>query len=232
MANRNFSNAGRIWSMHYAPVLVTCDFVVDSTNGNGLGIRTLKGPLVKAVYMNTSATPAAGNPNPAAGTIVIQLQDNYSRVYTGGNSIASPLSGSSITPTGTNLTVGRAYTITALGAMTAADWIALGVPKGVVATSTFGVGVSFIAKAQGATSGGTSSVQITAAAGSGICSIETVGDPNLSVAPAPSANQGFGSQIIVQCRDYAGAIAAPAAGSVISLSFLLSNSSTPGAKAG
>lgn len=228
MANRNFPNGGKIYSMHTMPVIVTCDFIVDATNGNGLGIRSLKGSAVQAVYMHTSSTPAVGNPNPANGTILVQLKDNYNRANCGNYSITSPLSGTPIVPTGTNLTVGVAYTITALGAMTAADWIVLGVPRGVTAA----VGVSFIAIAQGAASGGTSAVQITATTGSGVAQIELVGDSNLSIAPNPTANQGFGAQFIMQCRDYAGALAAPAAGSVISLEFFLNNSGVSTGAAG
>ena len=231
MANRNFASS-KMFTGHVMPILLDCNFVVDSTNGNGLGIRSLKGPYVQNVFMFTSSSPGKGNsnnqtpnmsitnPNPAAGTIVVQFQDNFSRSYTGGNAIAAPVSASGITPTGTNLTVGVAYIITALGAMTAADWIALGVPAGVTPT----VGTSFIAAAQGAASGGSSQVRIAFATGSTVATIETFGDPNASISPN-ILKQGFGAQIILQCRDYAGALVAPHDGSVISLSFLLSNSS-------
>lgn len=219
MANRNWASGGKIYSMHVKPVLLDCNFVVDSTNGNGLGIRSLKGPCVKAVYMNTSSTPAAGNPNPAAGTIVVQLQDNYNKSYSGFHAIVSPVSGTPLLVASAGLTVGVAYIIVTLGTTTTAAWHALGVPPGVSPA----VGVSFIAAATSAL--GTGAVEITAAAGSGVASIETVGDPNLSIAPLPSANQGYGAQIILQCRDYAGALVAPAAGSVISLAFYLSDSS-------
>lgn len=221
MANRNFANS-RIYTGHVMPVLLDCNFVVDSTNGNGLGIRSLKGPYVQAVYMHTSATPAAGNPNPAAGTIIIQLQDNYSRSYSGGNAIVSPVSGSALKIDNSALTAHVAYIITTLGNSTAAQWHALGVPAGV----TPAVGVSFIAASVGAGANtSTSRVMATAALGSGVASIETVGDPNLSLAPDPTVNQGFGGQMILQCRDYAGAIVAPTDGSVISIEMLLSNSS-------
>jgi len=95
-----------MYTGHVMPVLLDCNFVVDSTNGNGLGIRSLKGPYIQNVFMHTSATPGLGNsnpstpgisvtnPNPASGTIVIQFQDNYSRLYTGGNAIVSPLGSS------------------------------------------------------------------------------------------------------------------------------------------
>ena len=223
MANRNFPNS-RIYTGHVFPVLLDCNFIVDSANGNGLGIRSLKGPFVKSVYMHTSATPAAGNPNPAVGTIVVQLQDNYNRLFTGGYSVVSPVSGSALKVDNSALTAGVAYIITALDATntSAAAWHTLGVPAGV----TPAVGVSFIAANSG-TSGNVSSARVMATAtnGSGIAQIETVGDSNQSIAPSPSANQGFGSQIIMQCRNYSNAVAAPADGTVISLSFLLSNSS-------
>jgi len=53
--------------MHVKPVTIDCNFIVDSTNGNGLGIRNLKGSEVAAVYMNTTfgSFPAG---SPALGT--------------------------------------------------------------------------------------------------------------------------------------------------------------------
>lgn len=228
MANRNFASGGKLYSPQVKPVLLNCNFVVDSTNGNGLGIRSLKGPMVQNVFMHTTVSPGVGNsnpnslnvvvtnPNPAAGTIVIQLQDNYNRSLCGFDARVSPVSGTPLTATVAN----TAYIIVSLGTATAAQWQAKGLPAGI----TPAVGVAFIASATG-TIGGSAAVEIAAALGSGICSIETLGDPNLSIAPDPSVNQGFAAQMILQCRDYAGAIAAPADGSVISLSFYLSDSS-------
>jgi hypothetical protein len=236
MANRNFASAGKLYSGHVKPVLLDCNFIVDSTNGNGLGIRSLKGPYIQNVFMHTSATPGNGNsnpatpgqailnPNPASGTIIVQFQDNYNRIYSGCNSIVSGLgSNLAVDASDAALTVGVAYVITILGDATLADWRALGVPSGI----TPAVGVAFIAKATGAGTSSVSRVAPTAATGSGVASIETVGNSNLASAPAstPGVSQGFGAQIILQCRDYAGAIVAPAAGSVISLQFLLSDSS-------
>ena len=219
MANRNWASGGKIYSMHVSPVLLDCNFVVDSTNGNGLGLRSLKGPAIANVFMHTSATPAPGSPNPAPGTIIVQLSDNYNRSFSGFNAIVSPVSGSPLLVASAGLTIGAAYIIVSMGTTTAAAFHALGVPAGVVPA----VGVSFIAAATSAL--GTGAVEVPAALGSNACTIETVGDPNLSINPNPSANQGFGGQIILQCRDYQGAIAAPANGSVISLAFYLSNSS-------
>ena len=216
--------------MHTMPVLLDCNFVVDSTNGNGLGIRSLKGPTIQNVFMNTSATPGAGNsnpaspnipvtnPNPSAGTIVVQFQDSFNRSFSGFNSIVSPASGSSLLVASAGLTVGTAYIITTVGTTTQAQWTALGLPSGVKPT----VGASFIAK--GTSTPGTGAVMTPAAAGSNIATIETVGDPNLSIQPTPGSTQGFGSQFILQCRNYLGAVAAPAVGTVISLAFYMSNS--------
>lgn len=233
IANRNFANS-RMYTGHVMPVLLDCNFVVDAANGNGLGIRSLKGPYIQNVFMHTSSTPANGNsnpsspgiavlnPNPASGTIIVQLQDNFSRSYSGCNSIVSPVSGSALKIDNSALTAGVAYIITTLGNATSAKWHLIGVPAGV----TPAVGVSFIAASDGGAGNTlTSRVMATAAAGSGVASIETVGDPNLSIAPNPGSSQGFAAQIILQCRDYAGALVAPADGSVISLQLLLSNSS-------
>src|SRR5258708_29063895 len=111
MANRNFASGGKIYSMHTKPVLWDCNFVVDSANGNGLGIRSLKGPMIQNVFMHTSASAGPGNsnpatpnviitnPNPPAGYIIIQFQDNYNRSLSGFNAIVSPLSGSPLTIT-------------------------------------------------------------------------------------------------------------------------------------
>jgi hypothetical protein len=56
MANAIGNNGGRVFSFGSQPVLVDCNFIVDSTNGNGLGIRSLKGQGVRQVYMATSAS--------------------------------------------------------------------------------------------------------------------------------------------------------------------------------
>jgi len=238
MANRNYASGGKVYSMHVKPVLLDCNFVVDSTNGNGLGIRSLKGPTIQNVFMHTTASPGRGNsnpatpsvpvtnPNPAPGTIVVQFQDNFNRLLSGGNALVSPVSGSALKIDNSALTPGAPYIITTLGNATAAQWQAIGLPAGV----TPAVGAAFIASSAGPGSNTlTSRVMTTADAGSGIFSIETVGDTNLAIAPNLAAAQGFGAQLILQCRkDSAGdapTVAAPADGTVISLTFLLSDSS-------
>lgn len=222
MANRNWMSGGKIYSMHVKPVLLDCNFEVDADDAAGFGITNLKGPCIQAVYMHsTAATPSSVNP--AAGTIVVRLSDAYSRSFISGVSAKiSPNSGSDVKIDNSALTAGVAYVISILGNASAAKWHLIGVPAGV----TPAVGVSFIALSNGGAGNVlTSRVQTAAAAGTGIASIESLGNMDLSLNPLPSANQGYGAQIILQCRDYTGALANPAEGSVICLAFYLSDSS-------
>lgn len=53
MSNRKYTQF--FYTPHAKPVLIDCNFVVDVANGNGLGIRALKGPSVQAVYMHSTA---------------------------------------------------------------------------------------------------------------------------------------------------------------------------------
>ena len=183
---------------------------------------TIDGRLVgltgAVTLSNTNAVnkpiPAAPS-SPSAGVIIVQFQDNFNKLLKGFKSIVSPASGTSLSSTIAN----QPMIITSLGSATPAQFQAVGLPKGI----TPAVGVSFIASSSSLIGGGASVMQ-SASSGSGILSIETVGDPNASIAPDPTKNQGFGAQLILQARDYTGANAAPADGSVISLGFLFSNS--------
>jgi len=159
---------------------------------------------------------------PAPGTIVIELWPNFNRIYTGGNAVVSPIGSTTAT-----ITAGTAYIVTSLGTTTAAQWIAAGIGKGIVSNGPNGlpgIGTAFIA-ALSETIPGAPTVAPTAAGGSTIATFETVGDTNQALAPDWLLGQGYGGQIILQTRNYSNMIAAPADGSVISLSFLLSNSS-------
>lgn len=219
MANRNWASGGKIYSMRVSPVQIDCNFQVDAANDSGLGISNLRGPAVEAVIMHSSAaTPS--EPNPTAGSIIIQLQDNYNRVIGMSASIQSPLAGSPSTST----TVSVPCVITTLGSATAAQSLAEFRAKGLPYGITPAVGVSFVPTASGVI-GHSAAIDEATATGSSVASIEILGDPELSLAPSPSANQGFGAQFILQCRDYAGAIVQPADDSVISLMFMLDNSS-------
>ena len=222
MANRRFTQF--YYTLHTKPTQLDCNFVVDSNNGNGLGIRSLKGPGIANVYMHTNATPAASNPNPASGYIYVKFQENYNRYYFGDWGTISPLSGTNVavTAAGALLTVGSVYVITSVGSSTLADWIALGVPVGI----TPAPGVPFVAKATGA-GVGTGQVQLPKTGGSGIQSLELIGDPNTTLnSAAPVIATGTsGSYMIIECLNAAGTLAAPVDGTVMALSFILSNSS-------
>ncbi len=113
-------NGGREYNFLNKPVWIDCNFVVDSTNGNGLGIRSLKGSGVQNVFMNTSATAGYGanhylNPNPAAGYALIQLANNYNRYCGGFSGVVAPVSGSSTAINASALTIGNPYVITSVG---------------------------------------------------------------------------------------------------------------------
>lgn len=103
-------------------MLVDCSFVVDATNGNGLGVRSVKGQGVQNVFMHTSATPGKGpngllNPNPAVGLAYIQLSANYNRYLGGFSGAVSPVTGSALNIDATDaaLTAGQPYVITSVG---------------------------------------------------------------------------------------------------------------------
>lgn len=179
MANRSWQNTGKIWAPHVFPVLLDCNFIVDVANGNGLGLRSLKGPGIAAAYMHTSSTPAAGNPNPAVGHLLIVFQDNYNRYLSGFSGIVSPVSGTSLTATVT----ATSYVIVSLGSATLAQWQAVGVPVGIVPA----VGVAFVATAT-ATIGGSAAVQSTL--NSNTSSIELIGDPNTTLSSSTTTLQG------------------------------------------
>lgn len=212
-------NRGHFYAPHVTPVLADCNFIVDSTNGNGLGIRSLKGQAVQNVFMHTTQTPGRGNnnqlnPNPASGYILIQLADNYSRSFGGFTSLVPPLSGSPTTST----TAGTVYVITSLGTATAAQWLAAGVMPGV----TPAVGVPFVAKASG-TIGGSATVDVTTA--SGIDHVETVGNSNLTLSPMPvGGSPNVGGWVLLQCMLNT-TLTAPADGTVIAVNLYLGQSS-------
>lgn len=211
--NQSVSSAGATF---YGTVIAQAS--VTATQAGVIDGRLIA--LTGAVTLSNTNTVNGNLGASGGGVIVVQLQDNYFQAFSGNRSIVSPVSGTNVAVNSTSLTVHAPYIITSLGTSTAADWLALGVPAGVVPA----VGVSFVALASGSGSG-SGQVQAPSAAGSGIVSIETVGDSNLAIGPDPRQNQGFGAQFILQCRNFAGAKAAPADGTVISLQFLLGDSS-------
>jgi hypothetical protein len=211
MANRNWSSGGKIYSMHTMPVLVDCNFVVDSANANGLGIRNLKGPVVKSVQMHSTAPVAGQLINPAAGTILVTLADNYARNLSGFNAFVAPLSGT----TTNSVTAGTPAVIASLGSTTPAQWLAAGLPLGM----TPAVGAAFIPIVTAAI-GGSGLVETSGSAG--IDHMETVGDPNATISAI--GTPGAGATIVIQTM-LNSTKTQPADGTVISLAFYQSNSS-------
>lgn len=117
LGNTQGNNGGRFYSFGSQPSLIDCSFIVDASNGNGLGIRSLKGQGVQNVYMHTSSTPAAGNPNPAVGYAAVQLSANYNRYLGGFSGTIAPTTGSAlnIDSGSAALSVGNPYIITSVG---------------------------------------------------------------------------------------------------------------------
>lgn len=224
MSNRR--NIQFMYSPHNKPTVLDCSFVVDSANGNGFGIRSLKkSGRIASVFMHTTATPGTAsngqvNPNPQSGIIQVTLQDNYNAYLGGYSGFNSPLSGSNISiSTGSSLTAGHLYVIVSLGTTTQAQWQAVGLSPSIKAA----VGVSFIATA---TSGsGTGVVQTFATAGSNIDHIESVGDSNLmnNVLGATIAGGGIGQMFQLICLK-GNALQAPADNTVIGLNFYMNDS--------
>lgn len=212
MANRRFTSQF-LYQFEVMPVLLSCNFIVDSTNGNGLGLRSLKGEGIKSAFMHTTAPlVGSGNPNPQSGQIMVQLSDNYNRYLSGFSGQIGTLGASS-----TSVTSGVGSVITVLGTASLAQWQAKGLPVGV----TPAVGVAFIPTATGLI-GGSAQAAPTSATGSNIDHIEVLGNPNLTLSLSQSSING-GGIIIMNCLK-AQALQAPNDGSVIGLNFYLSNS--------
>jgi len=210
----NGQNGGHFYSNVTQPVEIECNFVVDSTNGNGLGQRSLKSNgYIQSVFMHTTATPAAGNPNPAAGVALIRFNNNFNKYLGGFSGFVSPVTGSALTATVNHV----AYIITSLGTATLAQWQAVGFPAGF----TPAVGAPFVATAS-ATIGGSATVK--AAGVSGVSSVEVIGDSNSVISNSNIAANG-GAQVLVQFLSGAGAVTAPADGSVVGMAFLFDGSS-------
>jgi hypothetical protein len=213
-ATINSGNAGTFQGNIIAHTSIT-DTLGGTVNGSLIALNgavTLSAASTINVQPLVAAFVAPGNPNPEPGVIMVQLQDNYNRYLGGFSGQVSPLSGLPLT----SISAGTPYVIVSLGTTTQAQWTSAGVPKGVVPA----VGVSFIAIASGSI-GGSGAVEVPSA--SGVDNIEVIGDPDLSLAPV-GAGQNNGGIILMQCLQD-GVLQAPLDGSVISLSFYLSNSS-------
>jgi hypothetical protein len=162
-------------------------------------VGTLKGSGIKSVVRLYT------------GTYQINLEDSYPRYLAGMTGFIAPVTGASVSMG--SLVTNTTYIITALGNSTTAQWVAAGVQTGV----TPAVGVSFVAIAAGAGTG-----TVKAAGNSGIAAVEVVGNPNLMI------TNNTHPCLVMQCLDYAGAVADPVVGSVFAFSMFLRNSSVVG----
>lgn len=217
-ARGNGQNGGHFYSNITQPVSLYCNFVVDSTNGNGLGMRSLKSNgYIESIFLHTSSTPgkigSKTNPNPPLGYAMVTFKGNY-KVYLGGfDGVIPPLASSNLT----SVTNHSVYVITTLGTTTLAQWQAIGFPLGFVPA----VGSSFVATASQAI-GGTATV---GAPGVPVTyKVSVVGDPNMEISNSSIASNG-GAQILLA---FYGATSAgstvllptnPADGSVVGLTF-------------
>lgn len=228
---RGYINGGHYYSNIAKPIKIDCNFIVDSTNGNGLGIRSLKSNgYVQNVFMHTSATPGSNNgylnPNPVVGVATIQFKNNYNYYLGGFSGFVSPVV-SATTSTTSGLTLGQPYIITVLGNTTLAEWNTIGLQAGLTPT----VGQTFIAIATGTGGGHTGKVGLPGV--SAVVSVEVIGDPNQSIANASIASNGgawLTVQFLAPTISTGAYIApmiptAPANGSVVGMSFIFDGSS-------
>jgi hypothetical protein len=194
---RGFGLNGKSIYMNVAkPMLIAANLVVDHTNGNGLGIRSLKSNgYIENVFMNTTAAPGTNNghlnPNPLPGFALIQFKNNFNAYLGGFSGFVSTVQTSTKIDNGV-LVVGQAYVITVVGNSTLAQWQAIGVPQGL----TPSVGMSFIAITTGA-GANVSTSRVMLPKPSGILAVEVVGDPNQSIANSNLATNA-GAYLLLQ----------------------------------
>lgn len=215
---RGFPNAGHYYNNIVSPVRIDMQFTVNSSDSGGLGITSLKSNgYVQRVFMNTSATPATGSPNPAAGYAQVILKQNFNKFLGLTWSYLSPNSGTPINVT-SGVTAGLAYVITSLGNTSTAQWQHLGLPPGF----TPAVGQSFIATSS-TTATGTGQVQVPATAGAGVEVLDVVGSPNTEINNSSIAANA-GAQLTLRFL-HSGTKTAPATGTVVNVSLFFDNSS-------
>lgn len=175
--------------------------------GSGIAAGTKIAAIVDGVSIRLSAATGSsttgsityqgvGNPNPASGYAVIQLQDTYNKFFNGYSCVLAPSSGPVKIDNGATLTIGNPYVISTLGDATAAQWLLVGVPIGI----TPAVGVSFIAIATGGGSGNTSTSRVSVPASSGISSVEFVGLPDTTLKSSAANVLGISSGAYIMAK--------------------------------
>lgn len=138
MSNSLGNSGGRLYSFGSQPVLIDCNFVVDQTNGNGYGIRNLKGQGVKNVYMATSAaitgtthtgTNVIDSISQGTGSLVVGMPISGNGIPAG-QTIASITSSSAVTCSLNNTTGHSAINI---------DYVGVGNPIPLIAGANTGM---------------------------------------------------------------------------------------------
>lgn len=178
------------------------NFTVSATDSGGDGLTGLVAEGIAAVYMHTSATPSAGNPNPAAGYILVKTEKAFSSFESLASTVTPPQSGASLLVASAGLTAGLVYVITVLGTTSQAQWEVLGVPAGVTAA----LGFAFVAIATSCT--GTGAVQVPKTGGAAILSISPLGNPAVG-----QLDDGSGAWITLACYGIGGTFTGSALGS-------------------
>ena len=216
-APQNYPNKGLNYQNLTRPTDINLNFIVDSTNGNGLGVRSVKSNgYVNNVFMHTSASAGINNgiknPNPAVGYAVIQLKGNFNRYIGGFAGIEAPIT----SPSQTSTTAGNPYVITSIGTTTLAQFQAAGLPMGMIPQ----VGSAFIATATGSL-GGTGT--LGSPQPSAVMTLQPIGDPNQTLQNSNSAANG-GAMLIVQFTNSSGLVT-PTDNSVVGMTIRLDGSS-------
>lgn len=204
MANRNFPS-NKLFQFHVMACMLNCKV----TFGASGAVASFIGPGIASVTKIGTG----------AGTYRIQLQDNYSALYTVDAIFESPNSGTPVADG--SFATGTIYQITAVGTT---NWTAIGLPAGI----TPAIGQVFAATGAGGAGTGTASVMTQ----SGISNVEVLGGGTM-LAPVPSSPL-LGGFVTVQCLAPTNSStttripANPASGSVAEFKIYLGNSSVAG----
>lgn len=207
-------------SLFLGNIIASASITVGSGTARGSLIALSGAVTISAAAALTAQSPtpsfiAGANPNPAPGFVMIRLTNSFNHYLGQLTSFESPVDSTTAT---TATVAGQAYVISALGTATLAQWQARGLTPGF----TPAVGQSFIASSSG-TIGGSAEVSKALNAGSGVTSMEVVGNPDLSIANSSIAANG-GAIVIGQFMSSAG-VTPPADGSVVNMTLHFDGSS-------
>ncbi len=112
------NNYGKFYSFQSKPVILDLQFKVVLADSAGYGVTSVKGQGVSHVFMQSSATPASGNPfvnTTSAGYALIQLAYNYKRIYGGPWNVEPPVTGGALAIDASALDPGVPYKIVTVG---------------------------------------------------------------------------------------------------------------------